>query len=129
MTNERYLIVSYFICAALSAAQGTLVYLFLRSPFAGVADCASGRHLTSTLKRLFPIGLLFPALLGFISVSYQSCERTTYEKIVQSRSYLVAKNQEQISSTLLSILIAVLLWDVVILLILKYAQSGRKGSS
>jgi hypothetical protein len=126
MTNERYLIVSYFICAALSVALGTLVYLFLRRPFANVADTASGRHLTSTLKRLLPFGLLFPALLGFVSVSYSSCERTTYEEIVQSRRYLVEKNQEQISSTLLSILVAILVWNVVILLILKYAQSGKK---
>ena len=126
MTNERYLIVSYFICAALSAALGTLVYLFLRRPFASVADSASGRHLASTLKRLLPFGLLFPALLGFVSVSYSSCGRTTYEEFVQSRGYLVEKNQEQISSILLSILVAVLIWDVVIFLILKFAQSGKK---
>jgi hypothetical protein len=128
MTNERYLIVSYFICAALSAALGTLVYLFLRRPFASIADSASGRHLAATLKRLLPFGLLFPALLGFVSVSYSSCERTTYEEIVQSRGYLVEKNQEQISSILLSILVAVLIWDVVIFLILKFAQSGEKES-
>ena len=128
MTNERYLIVSYFICAALSAALGTLAYLFLRRPLASIVDSASGRHLASTLKRLLPFGLLFPALLGFVSVSYSSCERTTYEEIVQSRGYLVEKNQEQISSILLSILVAVLIWDVVIFLILKFAQSGEKES-
>jgi hypothetical protein len=128
MTNERYLIVSYFICAALTVALGTLVYLFVRRPFASIADTTCGRHLASTLKRLLPFGLLFPALLGFVSVSYSSCERTTYEEIVQSRRYLVDKNQEQISSILLSILVAVLIWDVVIFLILKFAQSGKKES-
>lgn len=128
MTNERYLVVSYFICAALSVALGALVYLFLRRSFAGVAGAASGERLPSTLKKLFPIGLLLPALLGFISVSYQGClYPTTYEEIIQSRSYLVEKNLEQISSTLFYILVAVLLWDVVIFLVLKYAQSGRKG--
>ena len=122
MTNDTYLVVSYVVGAALSIALGTLVYLFLRRPFAVVADAAPRKSLRSILNRLFPIGLLFPALLGFVSVSYQSCNRQTYAKIVESRSYLVQKNQEQISSTLLSIAVAVLVWDVVILLLTKLAQ-------
>ena len=122
MTNDKYLILSYVICAALSIILGTLVYLFLRRPFAGIVDASPNKHLRSILKRLFPIGLLFPALLGFVSVSYQSCDRQTYAKIVESRSYLVQKNQEQISSTLLSIVVAVVVWDVVILLLTKLAQ-------
>ncbi len=128
MTNERYLIASYFAGAALSAGLGTMVYLFLRRPFGGVADAASGKRLSSTMKRLLPCGLLFPALLGFVSVSYQSCGRRTYEEIVQNRSYLVEKNQEQISSVLLYLLVAVVFWDVIVFLILKYAQNGRNES-
>jgi hypothetical protein len=127
MTNDTYLVVSYVVCAALSIALGTLVYLFLRCPFAAVADAAPQHNLRSILKRLFPIGLLFPALLGFVSVSYQSCDRQTYAKIVESRSYLVQKNQEQISSTLLSIGVAVLVWDVVILLLAKLAQTDSSS--
>jgi hypothetical protein len=122
MTNDTYLVLSYVICAALSIALGTSVYLLLRRPFAVVADATPRKHLRSILKRLFPIGLLFPALLGFVSVSYKSCGRQTYAKIVESRSYLVQKNQEQISSTLFSIVVAVLIWDVVILLLTKLAQ-------
>jgi hypothetical protein len=80
------------------------------------------------LKRLLPWGLLLSALLGFVSVSYQGCNRITYEQIVQSRGYLVAKNQEQISSVLLYILVAVVFWNVIVLLILKYAQNGRNES-
>ncbi|HKV76976.1 MAG TPA: hypothetical protein VJP02_02480 [Candidatus Sulfotelmatobacter sp.] len=125
MTNERYLIASYFAGAALSGGLGAMVYLFLRRPFGGVADGASGKRLSSMLKRLLPWGLLFPALLGFVSVSYQGCGRTTYEEIIQNRSYLVEKNQEQISSVLLYILLAVVFWNVIVLLILKYAQNGR----
>jgi hypothetical protein len=128
MTNERYLIASYFAGAALSVGLGAIVYLFLRPPFVRVADAASGRRLSSVLKRLLPWGLLFPAVLGFVSVSYQGCGRNTYEEIVQSRSYLVEKNQEQLSSVLLYILVAVVFWDVIVLLILKYAQNGRDES-
>src|SRR5271154_538617 len=113
MTNDTYLIVSYVVCCALSIALGALVYLFLRRPFAVVADAAPRKNLRSILKTLFPIGFFFPALLGFVSVSYQSCGHQTFAKIVESRSYLVQKNQEQISSTLLSIAVAVLVWDLV----------------
>ena len=128
MTNERYLIASYFVCAALAIALGLLAYLYLRRPFAGVADAAPGKSLPSMLKRLFPCGLVLPALFGFVSVSYRSCDRTTYSEIVASRSYLVAKNQEQIASILLSILVAVLFWNLVGLLILRFANGGRDES-
>ena len=122
MTNDQYLVASFVFCAALSIALGTVVYIFLRRPFAGIVGAAPNKHLGSLLKRLFPVGMLFPALLGFVSVSYQSCDRQTYAKIVENRSYLVEKNQEQISSILVSIVIAVLVWDVFILLLTKIAQ-------
>jgi len=76
------------------------------------------------LKRLFPCGLVLPALLGFVSVSYRSCDRSTYAEIVASRGYLVAKNQEQIASILLYILAAVVFWNLVALLILRLGCDG-----
>lgn len=127
MTNERYLIVSYFLVAALSAGLGVLVYLFLRRPFSTVADAASNKRLPSLLKRLLPCGFIFPALLGFVSVSYRGCNKT-YKQIVESRSYLIQKNQDQISSALLFILAAILFWDLIVLLTLKYAQNRGVGS-
>ncbi len=129
MTNDQYLIVSYFACAALSIVAGVLVYLYLRRSFAGVADAASGKHFPSILKRLLLCGLVFPALLGFASVSYQSCNRTTYKEIVENREYLVAKNHEQISAILFYILVAVLFWNLVALFILRSAQHRKDGSS
>jgi hypothetical protein len=124
LTNEQYLIVSYFVCAALSVAAGVLVYLYLRRPFAGVADAASGKHLPTILKRLLPCGLVFPALLGFLSVSYESCN-STYSGIVADRSLLVAKNHEQISAILFCIVIAVIFWNLIAILILRSAQHGK----
>jgi hypothetical protein len=124
LTNDQYLIVSYFVCAALSVAAGLLVYLYLRRPFAAVAGAASGKHLPTILKRLFPCGLVFPALLGFLSVSYQGCGKS-YADIVASREYLVARNHEQISAILFYVLVAVLFWNLIALLILRSAQYGR----
>jgi hypothetical protein len=124
LTNDQYLIVSYFVCAALSLAAGVLVYLYLRRPFAGVADSAPGNHLPALLKRLLPCGLIFPALLGFLSVSYQGCGKS-YADIVASREYLVAKNHEQLSAILFYIAVAILFWNLIALLILRSAQHGK----
>ncbi len=129
MTNDRFLIWSYLGCAALSIAAGGAVYLYLRRPFAALADAASGKHFPSILKKLLPFGLVFPALLGFVSVSYQSCGKSTYASIVASREYLVAKNQEQLASVMFSIVVAVLFWDVIALLILKHDKRGKNGPS
>lgn len=106
---------------------GVLVYLYLRRSFACVADAAPGKHLPSMLKRLLLCGLIFPALLGFVSVSYRGCDRTTYKDIVENRDYLVAKSHEQMSAILLYIVVAVLFWNLVAFLILRSAQHGRKG--
>lgn len=121
MTNEQYLIVSYFVCGTLSAVVGTLVYFFLRDSFGKALDAVSGKGFSTTLKRLFPCGVLLPAVLGFVSVSYRGCVRSTYEDIIRSREYLVERNQAQISSVLFAILIAVLFWDIALILVLKYA--------
>jgi hypothetical protein len=128
LTNEQYLIVSYFACAALSVAAGIMVYLYLRRPFAAVADAASGKHLPTILKRLFPCGLLFPALLGFLSVSYQGCGKS-YADIVASREYLFARNHEQISAILFCVVVAVLFWNLIAILIMRSAQHSKNGSS
>jgi hypothetical protein len=68
-------------------------------------------------------------VLGFTSVAYRGCvDHRTYEAIVQDRSYLVHKNQEQISTALLYILGAVLVWDFIVLLTLRLWQSRTDGS-
>jgi len=126
MTNEQYLITSYFVSAAVSITLGTLVYFYLRRSFGEIAETASGRGFPAILKKLFPYGLVFSALMGFISVTYSSCNHETYEKIVHHREYLVEKNHEQLSSTLLSLVIAILAWTMVLVLVQKYAPNGGK---
>jgi len=129
MTNERYLIVSYFFAALLCVVVALLTYLFLRRSLAAVADSVPDRRLPEILKRLFPAGLLLPGLLAFTSVSYLTCDEDTYDRIIQNRAYLVERNQRQISRTLLFLLIAVLFWDVVVLFVLKHGRSRRHAKT
>jgi hypothetical protein len=127
MTNERYLIVSYFVVAALAVAVAWATWLYLRRSFRAVAQTLSEGSFSRILKAMFPAGLFLPAFLGFISVSYYGCS-TSYEKIVKDRSYLIQKNQEQISSILLWIAGALLFWDLLIVFALRFARTSSQPS-
>ena len=127
MTNEQYLIASYFLVAGLCAVLAALTYGFLRRPFEVTAEFVSGGRLRAMLKKIFPVGLLLPALLAFTSIAYETCSVDTYEGVIRNRAYLVQRNQQQISRALLFLVIAVLFWDLVIVFVLKYARSRRNG--
>lgn len=113
MSNEQYLIVSYFVAALLCCGVGLAAYGWLRRPFGGVMEWIASRHLARSLRRLFPFGLVLPALAGFLSVSYQGCGGPSYEQIVADRAFMVAKNQEQLSAGMDWVAAAVLVWAIV----------------
>jgi hypothetical protein len=125
MTNDRYLIVSYFAVAALAIVFAGATWLYLRRSFGGIAQALSADNLSRILKVLFPAGLFLPAFLGFVSVNYSGCGNS-YGDIVKARSYLIQKNQEQISSILLWITAAVLFWDFIILFVFRFARRSNE---
>ena len=121
MNNETYLIVSYFSIGVVCLALGLLTYALLRRSFGGFTKTIPDGELGLIYRRLFLFGILLPALAGFCSVTFRSCEKDSYASIVADRAYLVAKNQEQLSACLMYICIALLVWAVVVTL------AGRKG--
>jgi hypothetical protein len=127
MTNDRYLIVSYFAVAAFAIAFAGATWLCLRRPFGGITQALSTGSLSRILRSMFPAGLFLPAFLGFVSVSYRGCGKS-YEEIVKERSYLIQMNQEQISSILLWIAAALLFWNFVILFALRFARTRSQSS-
>jgi hypothetical protein len=133
MSNEQYLIVSYFFVCGLAMATAVAAYAYLRRPLAGLARAFPSRHLASVLKKLFPAGLVLPALAGFLSVSYRSCQHESYQSIIADRSYLVGKNQEQLSAICSFLILAVLGWGIVVLLSLvtqpKEPERGGDGEA
>jgi uncharacterized membrane protein len=123
MSNEQYLIVSYFSVGVLSIVIAMVAYAFLHRPLAGLTGAFPNRNLASVLKKLFPAGLVLPALAGFLSVNYQSCH-ASYQSIIADRSYLIGKNQEQISATCFFLVLAIMAWGVVLLLSLATQRKG-----
>jgi len=124
MSNEQYLVVSYFSVGVLSTVIAMAAYAYLRRPLDRLARSFPNRNLASVLKKLFPAGLVLPALAGFLSVTYRSCGES-YSSIIASRSYLVGKNQEQLSAICFFLVLAVLGWGVVILLSLVSQRMKR----
>lgn len=130
MTNEQYLIVSYISVGLLSVLLGWAAYLWLRRPYLGVAESVVRREWVPLLRRVFPATLILLALTGFLSVNYRTCTVYEYEKIVENRSYLVAKNREQISEALSYLALAVMGWGFVLLFFQRRAdESGRPAEN
>ena len=114
MSNEEYLIVSYFTAGVAVLILATATYGWLRPSLEQLADRIIPGPLASMLKRLFYLGMLLPALTGFLSVSFKDCSTDTYQEVVEHRSYLVLKNQEQLSAALAYIAWALLIWGLLV---------------
>jgi len=123
MNNEGFLIVSNFAVALLAMSFGLGAYHWLRRPFSGLVKAVPAVAFRRLLRKFFPLGLLLPALAGFVSVSYRGCDAGTYAKIIENRAYLVQKNQEQVAAIADYLAVAVLVWGVVALLVLLLARS------
>ena len=128
MTNEQYLTVSYFVVAAMCLVLGLATFVLLRRSFGVLTTSAPGGQIGRIFKRLFLIGLVVPALTGFFSVTFRSCGVSTYKEIVEHRSYLVAKNQEQLRATLTYLCIALLVWGLLVAIGLLAIRNRAQGS-
>ena len=115
MTNEEYLVVSYFVVGAFAVLVALATYLWLRPTIHKMTQKLSGKHLPRILKKVLPLSLFFSALLGFCSVTFRSCSKDTYEKIIADRAYLVAKNQEQLSATFFHLSVGILVFGLLVL--------------
>ena len=130
MSNERYLIVSYFVLALVSLALGLAAYLVLRRPFAAIAEAVAGRLRSSILKRVLAVSMTLAAVLGFLTVSYtqQSCGRS-YEEIVKDRGFLVQMNEQQFQAASNWIVYAVFAWGVVVVVCLAALRRKKEEES
>lgn len=95
MTNERYLIVSYFCAAAGGILAAMLTAFALRSPL-GKAVAAVLSPVGKVLRRALPAWLILAVLFGFMSVSYINCGHSNYEAVVKDTEYLKQVTYDQI---------------------------------
>jgi len=128
MSNEHYLIVSYFVFALVSLALGVAAYRVLRRPFAAIAEAVAGLR-GVMLRRTLALSLALAAVLGFLSVSYVDCNRG-YDQIVKDRSLMDEINRQQLQHAGNWIVFAVLAWGfmVVVLLAIWRRKKQQEGS-
>jgi len=128
MTNEHYLIVSYFVVALVSLGLGVAAERALRGPFAAICEAVTGKSRLSTWKRTLTLSMTMAAVLGFLSVSYRGCGKS-YAEIVEDRSYLVQMNREQLQAASDWIVYAVFAWCLVVVICLVVVRRKEKGSA
>ena len=115
MSNEQFLIYSYFIVGAFVTAIGLAVYVYLRRPFGGITRKFRNSQLGIIFRRLFPVGIVLPALIGFLAVDYQLCG-AKYADVVADRSFLVHENQHQIGFACFLLVLVLLVWGLIVLI-------------
>lgn len=125
MSNEAYLIASYFIVGVLCLLLSLAANLWLRRPTEGIADSLPHEKWRKIIQRAFPLSTILFVLSSFLSVNYYGCQQKKYSDILKDRSYITAKNSEQISQSLNAIVWSVGVWSIV----LAVALRGRRRSA
>ncbi len=126
MSNERYLQISYFVVLLCSAGLGLATYGLLRKRFLAVCD-ASRSRVAVFARRFLLLGTVVPALLGFCSVSYFSCNVTTYQQVIANRDYLLQINLDQFEAVLHYLIIAIMLWCLIVFAVLLTSRASDTG--
>ena len=127
MSNEAYLIASYFGAVVLCLSLGLAAYLWLRPPLQDAADSLPQKNWSRIIRRAFPLSTILFVLSGCFSVSYYGCEQKKYNEILNDRSYITKKNAEQLSKALEGVIWSVGLWSVILAVALRVSR--RRGSA
>ena len=126
MSNESYLIVSYFAAAGAGVGLAILSVLVLAEPVKKAL--AAGTALARLVRRALPPWLVLVVLMGFLSVTYFDCDHDTYQKIVADRHHLVNKTFEQGSEMTKYLAVALLVYGLVLGIGL-WARARQDGTS
>jgi hypothetical protein len=117
MSDERYLIVTYFLTACVCILIGIAADLWLRRPIGQLAVTRL-RSIGVAIRRFFPASTVLIAVAAFASVNYYACGIRDYNSIVSDRTYIRASERQQISATFEWLVVLVIFWGFVILLYL-----------
>lgn len=126
MSNEAYLIVSYFSVVVLCLVLSVAAYRWLRRPTDGIADSLPHEKWRKIIRKAFPLSTILLVLSSCLSVNYYGCQKKKYSEILNDRSYITAKNSEQISQSLNAIVWGVAVWSIILAVAL---LRGRRRSS
>jgi hypothetical protein len=131
MSDERYLIVTYFTTGCICVLIGLAAYLWLRRPTGQITDIRL-RSLSVVIRRFFPASTLLIAVAAFASVSYYACGTRDYNQIVSDRLYIRSMERAQISASFEWLAWLAIFWGFVILIYLlairRHAAAEKLGA-
>ena len=105
MTNEQYLIVSYFTAAGGGLVMAVITAALLRGALRQALRSVLS-PLGRLLRRVLPAWLILAVLFAFMSVSYFDCTHHTYQEVVADRPHMIDVTRAQIQHMLLYVSIA-----------------------
>ena len=124
MTNEQYLTTSYWVVGIVSLVVGVVTCIIFKRSVAGMTLALPSRRLAVILRRLFAPVIVLTAMTGFLCVSFYGCDVDSYQKVIANRTYLVAKNQEQLSAALSRTVGMLFLWALLFVVVLWICRRG-----
>lgn len=118
MTNEQYLIVSYFTAGGSGVVLACVTGLVLRGPLRSAVARFSAPAQRLMGRTLFA-WLLMGALLAFMSVGYfGDCSHHTYKSIVEDLPWMVGKTRQQAQNIFGCLLAGVLTYATALAIVL-----------
>lgn len=126
MSDETYLIVSYFVAGGLCLGIALVAYTWLRKPVTGITDTLPQENWKRIIRRAFPLSTILFVLSSCLSVDYYGCNEKKYDEIVKDRSYITQKNAQQLSKGLQGVICSVAFWSVIFAIAL---HTTRRRSS
>ncbi|MHC4986549.1 MAG: hypothetical protein ACYTFO_10390 [Planctomycetota bacterium] len=128
MTNETYLVVSYFAAAVGGVVLALITAALLLSP-AGQAFGERLRPVGRLFRRVLSPWLVLTAIFAFMTVSYFDCTHHTYDDVVTDRDHLEAVTVSQASRIVLALTIALFLYAIALTVALGLGARKRRTKS
>ena len=118
MTNEQYLIISYFTAAGGGVLAAISTGLVLRGPLRSAVALFTAAARRFMGRALFA-WLVMGVLLAFTSVGYfGTCDHQTYQSIVEDMPWMVQKTRQQTESIFGYLLAGVLTYALALAVVL-----------
>ena len=124
MTNENYLIVSYFCAAGGGVVGAVLTALVLRGSLRRAVAGVLG-PVGRVFRRMLPAWLVLMVLFAFTSVSYLDCHHKTYHNVVKDRAHMEQVTRTQASQMLNYLAVGLLAYSAALAIMLIICPSGR----